>query len=901
MFKKFSCTIISLIMILSIFVNPVLAENESELSTSEESSTLEESNSSVADSESSEESSETSENESSEDILSQDDSSTEEPISEESSIEDTNSSDESQDVDGKASLEILPCTEGFTSLSVGTHDYPSAQTVEIKLTPNVGYHVYGVEIDNVFQELESDTISIELELNKIIKVRPVFRGDLVFNVEQTEGGKVSPEGTVYIAAGKVFDVTATPDHGYKCTGIYINDVKVEMEKDGNSYKASFSARKEKEFSVYATFEAVETYTATLTKNEGGKVLPFNEEGKAFIINGESAQFQAIPDEGFGIKSIKINDEDTTWTLDGLFTVENVSSDFSVSIEFAPMESIPVTITKKGKGTVTDIKKAYKNTTLVLDITPDEGNEIVSVKINDVLTTDIKEGKLEIAINEDIFAAGSLNIEVVFDVLVEKFIIRTVIQNSIGGVITAEGYVIENMRTEVRKGGSITLTFTPHMNYVIEKVKVDGIEVQLTSDNTFTIQNVTQSHSVVVSFVPDSSVDDTVYKVDVKSSSGGTVTPESQQLVKSGDDVTFTFKPDSGYELDYILVNGTKKEVTENTYTIEKVIVDYTLEVFFKQIQGNISGDINWDDEKIKIDITASANVDPNLFNQIKEKANNKEVIFKGNDFFWTLPASYSYPSTNCDFSVLLGKNRVSASIISSLEQKMIENKIQGFEYEIIKTNCPKLTDDVKLSVHLGSNFIGKELDCLYYEPESGKFNSVIKEINSKYETPKYSSTKIIVDDQGNAEFPYIEKEYYVLVVSSDSKFTLNVISGEHGSTSPRGTMSVPINFNQTIQITPDPGYMVSEIIVNGASMYQECIGKTSSFTISLGKINSDYTVEVSFEVASDTENSNNSASDQTKKGGLKPWVVAIIIIGIAIAGGVALFIYKWNEEKDIVD
>ncbi len=797
-------------------------------------------------------------------------------------------------------LEILPCTEGSTSLTVGTHEYSQALTQCIELKPNVGYHIYGVEIDGVFTEVTEETVNVQLELGKKVSLRPVFRGNVIFNVEQTTGGKITPEGKVYIGAGKVFDVTATPDQGYICTGIYVNDVGLDIKKDGKVYKGSFKAPKEKEYSVYATFEPVETYTVTLNKNEGGKVLPFNDEGKTFVQSGDKVQFQAIPDEGYGIKSIIVDGKSVEWSADGVFSVEDFTGDFEVSIEFVQMASIPVSIKIAGKGKVTPAEKAYANTTLVLDVKPDSGNELVSIKINDAPASLNKDGKLEIKITDEVMALGTLKIDVVFDVIAEKFIIRTVVQNSIGGVITADGYIIENMRTEVRKGSDITLTFTPDMNYVIEKVKVDGIEVQLSANNTFTLKNVKESHGIIAYFIPDIGEGEEAFKVSVNASNGGTVSPATEQIVKSGQSITFTLVPDAGYEVDYVLVNGDKKEVENNTYTIENVIADQTFEVVFKESEQYFEGEINWNASQVIIDISHSNSVNSSLFNEIKEKAHDKTIIFKGSDFSWKFPSGYEYPSFDVDLSVLIGDSSVSKEVADALEKKMVESKIQGFDYKIVKTSGVNLNQGVNLILSLGSDYIGKELDYLFYDTETGKFSSVIDTMNSKVEHKLFESSRVKVDTEGKAEVPYDGHEYLILVVSSNSRFIVNVISGMNGSVSPRGTTFVAINTDLTIQITPDPGYKIGEIIVNGTSSYEEHVGKTSSVAITLGKITNDNTVQVSF-VPSETQSSGAGTLGVENEGGLKPWVVAIIIIGIAIAGGVVLFIYKWNEEKDIVD
>ena len=565
-------------------------------------------------------------------------------------------------------LEILTCTEGYTSIAVGKYTYPKNIVEVIQLIPNIGYNVYGVEINGVFQLVENDTVNVPVNVGEKVTVNPIFRGNIVFNIEQNKGGKLIPEGTVYVGTGNLFEITARPDSGYTCTGIFINDVGLDIKKENNVFKGSFKAPKEKEYTVYATFEPMKTHTVTLTKNEGGKVLPFNEEGVAYVLSGDSAQFQILPDEGYGIKSVIANGKEVTWSADGVFSVTNVNSDFSVNVEFVQMESIPVKITSIGKGSLTPAEKAYFNTTLILDVVPEKGYELVSIKVNGNLTKLNKDGKLEISINEEIQSLEKLEIEALFDVVAEKYVIRAIVQNSIGGVISAEGYTIENMKTEVRKGGSITLSFTPDMNYIIEKVKIDGVEVQLSENNTYTLKNISSAHNIIAYFTPDLSNGDDFFKITISAGNGGTVSPVGEQLVKPGADLNVKFTPDNEYVVDYIIVDGTTQIYSENVFVFEKVISNHSLEVGFKKAEG-VDNNIDWNASEIIVDISENTLVKSELFNQLSVKAPDKKVVFNGKGYSWTFEAGSVFPKEDFDFNLLIGKEKVDSTVITALENK----------------------------------------------------------------------------------------------------------------------------------------------------------------------------------------------------------------------------------------
>ena len=67
-----------------------------------------------------------------------------------------------------------------------------------------------------------------------------------------------------------------------------------------------------------------------------------------------------------------------------------------------------------------------------------------------------------------------------------------------------------------------------------------------------------------------------YYVMATAGANGSISPTSQTghvWVGEGEDVTFTFTPDFGYEVDKVTVNGEEVAVTDNTYTIENVMED----------------------------------------------------------------------------------------------------------------------------------------------------------------------------------------------------------------------------------------------------------------------------------------------------------------------------------------
>ena len=63
---------------------------------------------------------------------------------------------------------------------------------------------------------------------------------------------------------------------------------------------------------------------------------------------------------------------------------------------------------------------------------------------------------------------------------------------------------------------------------------------------------------------------------------GSITPEGLVTVKAGEGQTFTFNPNSGYQVNTVMVDGDPVTITGNTYTFEKVDADHEIVVTFEK-------------------------------------------------------------------------------------------------------------------------------------------------------------------------------------------------------------------------------------------------------------------------------------------------------------------------------
>jgi len=139
---------------------------------------------------------------------------------------------------------------------------------------------------------------------------------------------------------------------------------------------------------------------------------------------------------------------------------------------------------------------------------------------------------------------------------------------------SNGTISPSGSVSVNYGANQTFTLTPSIGYNAS-LTVDGTAVVLTN-NTYTLSNVTTSHTVAASF--------TLQKETIIASAGsnGTISPTGSVSVNYGASQTFTLTPATGYTAS-MTVDGIPATLSNNTFTLSNVIASHTVIASFAQI------------------------------------------------------------------------------------------------------------------------------------------------------------------------------------------------------------------------------------------------------------------------------------------------------------------------------
>ncbi|MCL1932714.1 MAG: leucine-rich repeat domain-containing protein, partial [Candidatus Azobacteroides sp.] len=114
----------------------------------------------------------------------------------------------------------------------------------------------------------------------------------------------------------------------------------------------------------------------------------------------------------------------------------------------------------------------------------------------------------------------------------------------GGTISPSGSV------SFTYGSSRTFYFYSNTGYEINQVLVDGVNnASAVANGYYTFSNVTANHTISVSFRQRQ------YTITASAGSGGSISPSGSVSFTYGSSRTFYFYPNTGYEINQVLVDG----------------------------------------------------------------------------------------------------------------------------------------------------------------------------------------------------------------------------------------------------------------------------------------------------------------------------------------------------------
>ena len=417
-----------------------------------------------------------------------------------------------------------------------------------------------MEITLYAEDIDGDSINEYTEVTKQFKViasekETVTISGLTDNQEFTyDGNTKTPAGTITVGGNKVavneleVTYTGTGSTTYNST---------TAPKNAGTYEVTYKVKDSNPNYVGSV-----TYAFTIKKAQLNKPTASTT---SFVYDGTSKGYSSFHDN-------------ETFEFTGTNTATNVGN-YSLTISLKDKDNY-----EWKDGTTTDvvinwsITQATPRFTVPTNLTSVKGKVLADVTLPTGFTWNAPATVLTAGRNTykaTFTPEDTTNYKTVTDIDV------TVVVKDLFDVITSVpggNGTITPSKIGVLEGNKVKITFTPDEGYMIDKVLVEGTEVEVTGNKLELTMDGHKLVAVTYKKIP--------FTITVEDVEGATVDPSGVVIVNYGDSKNFTITANSGYKLIKVLVNGTEKTLDGNTLKLTSITANMNIKVVVEKIDNN---------------------------------------------------------------------------------------------------------------------------------------------------------------------------------------------------------------------------------------------------------------------------------------------------------------------------
>ena len=476
----------------------------------------------------------------------------------------------------------------------------------VKFVSDAGYKIKSVKLNAVditssvknnqytISNVNSDN-SLEVEFEAIthtLTIKATGNGSVEFyemTIRDNSSSFTVNDGTSAV-------VKFVSDAGYKIKSVKLNSTDITSSLNESQYTI---CNIKSDCTLEVEFEAI-THTLSVVATGNGNVdyngiVIRNQSQSYFVQEGSSIIFSFIPDAGFRVGNVKVNNTDVTASVENnSYTISNITANVTLTVTFEaiPPTTYSFTISAVGNGTVTydgntlrgetSSFTVVEGTNIVVKLAADEGSRLKSVKLDNVdVTSSVVNNQYTIS-----NIKSNTSLEVAFEVIPTYVLTVKATGN---GLASYEGKVVRDQSNAfmIAEGTDATVTFIPDNGYKIKSVKVDEVDVTaIVVNDQFTISKVSKDTSLEVEFEAKN------YTLAITSKGNGTVNYDGNTVrsktstftLAAGTSVLVEFASDEGYRIMSVKLDGADitSNVFNNQYTIVNITHDVALEVEFSE-------------------------------------------------------------------------------------------------------------------------------------------------------------------------------------------------------------------------------------------------------------------------------------------------------------------------------
>jgi hypothetical protein len=646
------------------------------------------------------------------------------------------------------------------------------------ITANSGFSISSVTVDGANQGAITSFTFSNVQGNHTISAA-FTQNNFTITASAGANGSISPTGNVVVSPGANQSFTITPNSGFK-----VSSVTVDGANQGAITSFTFS-NVQANHTISATFTPI-TFTITASAGSGGSISP---TGNVVVNQGASQSFTIAANSGFSISSVTVDGANQGAITS--FTFSNVTANHTIAAAFK-QNTFTITASAGSGGSISPTGNVVVNqgANQSFTITANSGFVIASVTVDGA-----NQGTGSTFTFSNVQAAHTIS--AAFNPIPTFTITASA---GSGGSVSPSG------TTTVNQGGTLTVTITANSGFVIASVTVDGANQGVIS--SFTFSNVQANHTISATFNPIPT-----FTITASAGANGTITPSGTVTVNQGASASFTILANSGFTVSSVLVDGVSQGAI-SSYTFSSVVTNHTISATFTaSIGGTLTGNAGDGFHNLAISPAATGTFTA-TFDATPTVSPENGVVGLSNG------AATAYGNIACiarfnPTGQIDAYNGTAYAAASSINYSA--NVSYHFEMDVnttAQTYSVYVTPAGGSKTLVGSNYA--------FRSTAGAPTSLNNWSLDENATPAGASLTA-----------------KNLSVGGITTFTITASAGANGSISPSGAVVVAQGANQTFTITPNSGFSVGSVTVDGASQ-----GAVTSFTFS--NVQANHTISATF-------------------------------------------------------
>jgi hypothetical protein len=670
-----------------------------------------------------------------------------------------------------------------TPAGATTVNYNAGQSYTI--TPATGYHVVDVLVDGGSVGAVTSYSFSNVTANHTISATFAIN---VYTITASSGanGSVTPSGVTNVNYGGSQAYTITPSTGY-----HVADVLVDGSSVGAVTSYSFT-NVTANHTISATF-AIDDFTITASAGANGSISPSGVTGVSF---GGNQSYTITPATGYHVADVLVDGSSVGAVTSYTFT--SVAANHTISASFA-INTYTVTASSGANGSVTPagVTTVNYNGGQAYAITPNTGYHVLDVLV---------DGSSVGAVTSYSFSSVTANHTISATFAIDVFTITS----SAG----ANGSISPLGATSVNYAGSQGYTITPATGYHVADVLVDGSSVGAVTSYSFT--NVTANHTISATFAIDT------FTITASSGANGSVTPAGATTVNYGGSQGYTITPATGYHVVDVLVDGGSVGAV-TSYSFTNVTANHTISATFAIDTFTITASSG-----------ANGSVTP---------AGVTTVNYDGGQGYTITPATGYHVA-----DVLVDGSSVGAVTSYSFTNVTANHTI----------SATFAIDTFTITASSGANGSVTPAGATTVNYNGGQAYTI---------TPNtgYHVLDVLVDGSSvgavtSYTFSNVTANHTISATFALNTYTITASSGANGSVTPSGVTTVNHGGSQGYTITPNTGYHVADVLVDGSS-----VGAVTGYTFT--NVTANHTISATFAIDTFTITASSGANGSVTPAG----------------------------------